>query len=173
MSLLHSSMVSHWKLFSFIVFWQILNEFIQSLIMILLRNKSPIWILTTIQLNAKLLCGIFTRFLLLESSNFINLLAVFIYGNHPLIQPIPWEINCLKIKKNSTLFLSFHTITTKAILERRTSFFLLEFVTTNHNNYNLASFLKVFTKPSRTVSFKTSASLKNYKSLMIKILNKK
>lgn len=75
----------------------------------------------------------------------------------PLIPPISWGMNCPKIEKISTLFVAFHTVIVKVNLERRISFFLLEFFTTNDNNHNLASFLKIFTKPLRTINFKTTS----------------
>lgn len=134
-----------------------MQEFIQSLIYNNVeKNKSTIWILTCIQLNAKLFCVIFTRFTLLESFSFTNLLTVFVCGNHPLIPLIYWVMNFLNIWEVFHLVCSLPPSHYTCHLEITLSF-LWEFFFTTDNNFDLESYLKNLTRPSRTIIFKTSS----------------
>ena len=84
----------------------------------------------------------------------------------PLIPSFSWAMNCINIWEELHLVCSLLHNRYQVLRERRASLFSLKFVSTNDNNLNLASFLKILTKPSRTISFKTMSSLINYKSLM-------
>lgn len=98
---------------------------------------------------------------LLESCFLIFQLHQFTYSfrvwQSLLIPLISWAMNFPKIEKNSYFICRLPHSTTKINLGRIASFFSQGFVTTSHNNRNLASYLKIFTKPSRTISFKTTS----------------
>lgn len=59
-----------------------------------------------------------------------------------------------RFEKNYTLFVAFHTVTTKAMLERITYFFLMEFVTIIDNPSFLLNTWKLEKKSPSTISFK-------------------
>lgn len=80
-------------------------------------------------------------------------------------------MNCPKIWEKLCLVRSIPHTQYQGNMERRTSFFSLEFFSTNNNNFNLASYLKIFTQSSITISFNTLSPSINYTYLIIKIWN--